>query len=341
MKLENRLSGISKILLVVAAVFLAANIYLPIWQIELHAPQYPEGLVLKIYADKLGGNVEIINGLNHYIGMQTLHAENFIEFSILRYILGFFAVFMLVIAVIGRKKGAYILFVSFVLFSVLAMADFYRWNYNYGHNLDPNAAIKVPGMAYQPPLIGYKQLLNFGAYSIPDTGGLLFIGSGILLLLVVLIERKAFAKWFKQKPAIASALFTGILLFSLTSCGTPGPEPIKLNVDTCAYCRMTITDPLFASQLNTKKGRNYKFDDLLCLAAYSKENAQVEYDDFYVADFCSPAVFIKMDQAILLQGDSIRSPMGGNIAAFAVRDSAELYKRKFAAGEMAWTGLLH
>ena len=44
------------------------------------------------------------------------------------------------------------------------MVDFYLWEYEYGHNLDPTAPIQVPGMSYQPPLIGYKMLLNFGAY---------------------------------------------------------------------------------------------------------------------------------------------------------------------------------
>ena len=65
---------------------------------------------------------------------------------------------------------------------------------NYGHNLDPNAAIIVPGMAYQPPLIGFKQLLNFGAYSIPDIGGWLFVASGILMIFASLKERKIFFK---------------------------------------------------------------------------------------------------------------------------------------------------
>ena len=113
--------------------------------------------------------------------MQTLHAENFIEFTILKYILGFFALLILAAAFIGRKKLVYTVFVTFTLFSILSMVDFYRWNYNYGHNLDPNAAIIVPGMSYQPPLIGYKQLLNFGAYSMPATGGMLFITTGCLL----------------------------------------------------------------------------------------------------------------------------------------------------------------
>jgi copper chaperone NosL len=72
---------------------------------------------------------------------------------------------------------------------VLAGIDFYRWNYEYGHNLDPNAAIKVPGMAYQPPINRlYKQLLNFGAYSIPDIGGWMLITAGILLTILVIKE---------------------------------------------------------------------------------------------------------------------------------------------------------
>ena len=61
------------------------------------------------------------------------------------------------------------------------MYDFWRWEYNYGHNLNPDAAIIVPGMAYQPPLIGFKQLLNFGAYSMPDIGGWIFVSAGALV----------------------------------------------------------------------------------------------------------------------------------------------------------------
>src|SRR5688572_14750532 len=188
----------SKVLLGLSGIFLIANIFLPIWQIELYAPQYPEGLELQIYADSLAGDVEIINGLNHYIGMKTLHTEDFIEFSILKYIFIFFAVFFVAVAIVGRKKWLYILFGVFVLFAVVSMADFYRWNYDYGHNLDPKAAIKVPGMAYQPPLIGYKQLLNFGAYSIPDTGGFFLVAAGLLILIAVLIESGLVKKIFRK-----------------------------------------------------------------------------------------------------------------------------------------------
>jgi len=159
MESDNKIGGLSKFILVLAALFLAANIFLPIWKIQLYAPQYPEGLVLLIYADKLGGNVDIINGLNHYIGMQTLHTENFIEFSVLRYILGFFVACILLAAFVGRKKIVYILFGVFLIFSILAMVDFYRWNYNYGHNLDlyTSALSGTTNAAMFPP-IGLRRL---------------------------------------------------------------------------------------------------------------------------------------------------------------------------------------
>ena len=190
----TKLALVSKILLFLISVLFIGSLFVPMWQIDLDAPQYPEGLVLKLHANKIGGDVEIINGLNHYIGMATLHTENFIEFKILPYIVGAFSLISILLIFINNRKFVLAFFATFVLFVILAGLDFYRWNYEYGHNLDPNAAIKVPGMAYQPPLIGYKQLLNFGAYSIPDTGGWMLVGAGVLLFYIVFKEFKLFKK---------------------------------------------------------------------------------------------------------------------------------------------------
>lgn len=185
---SSKIRGISKLFLILAALLLTGSLFLPIWKIDLDAPQYPEGLMLNIYANKLGGNVEIINGLNHYIGMKTLHSEDFIEFKMLPFLISGFALIFLLAAVIARKRFVLFSLLAFGAFGIISMIDFWRWEYNYGHNLDPNAAIIVPGMAYQPPLIGFKQLLNFGAYSIPDIGGWFFVCSGLLLLVVVITE---------------------------------------------------------------------------------------------------------------------------------------------------------
>ena len=187
---NNTLNPFSRIITLICGLGLIVVLFVPLWQIELAAPQYPEGLVLKMYPNKLGGNVEIINGLNHYIGMKTLHAENFLEFTILPYLISIFALFSLIVFVVNKRRWLNVLFISFLTFGVVSMIDFYRWNYNYGHDLDPNAPIQVPGMSYQPPIIGYKQLLNFGAYSIPDIGGWIFIGVGVLLLVAFGIELK-------------------------------------------------------------------------------------------------------------------------------------------------------
>jgi len=180
-KNSSPISSTNRLLLILCSIALLAVIFLPIWRIELDAAQYPEGLELQIYSNKLAGQVDIINGLNHYIGMKTLHADDFIEFTVLPYIIGFFVLAFLGVALSKKRKLVYVLFGAFLLFGIVAMVDFYRWLYNYGHDLDPNAPIIVPGMAYQPPLIGFKQLLNFGAFSIPDLGGWMFIAVGVIL----------------------------------------------------------------------------------------------------------------------------------------------------------------
>lgn len=323
---QNKMSSLSRLMIALASICLIASIFVPIWRIELAAPQYPEGLAMLIYADKLGGDVEIINGLNHYIGMQTLHAENFIEFTLLRYLIGFFALFSFFVVIMGRKKILYVLLTAFVLFGIIAMIDFWRWEYNYGHNLDPKAAIIVPGMAYQPPLIGFKQLLNFGAYSIPDMGGWLFVSSGLLMLLATLSETNFFARFKKLKSKILGIVIITITFIS--ACGSSKPEPIVLNKDNCDFCKMSIADGRFGAELITSKGRTYKFDDLSCMLSYKKENSQIKYLSFFVHDYMKSNILIPAETAFFVVSEELNSPMGGNTAAFNNKKDAENYGLK-------------
>lgn len=82
----------------------------------------------------------------------------------------------LIFAFIGKRILYLIWTLLMGLLGILGIYDFYLWEYDYGHNLSPTAPIKVPGMAYQPPLFGEKYLLNFLAKSYPDWGNL-FIGN--------------------------------------------------------------------------------------------------------------------------------------------------------------------
>jgi copper chaperone NosL len=173
----NKMTGLMKLVTVLCSLLMFLVLVFPIWKIDFTAPQYPEGLVLKIHANKLAGDVDIINGLNHYIGMKHLNAEEFIEFKALPIIIIAFAILGFLTLIVNRKRIFYSWVVLFLIIAVVSMADFYRWEYDYGHDLDPTAAIQVPGMAYQP-----QKLLNFTVYSIPDTGGWIFIGIGVMLV---------------------------------------------------------------------------------------------------------------------------------------------------------------
>jgi copper chaperone NosL len=193
----RNLSTLSRLLIAASALLMISAYYVPIWQILMWAPQYPEGLEMKIWINNISGDVKIISALNHYIGMKHIEVEMFPEFQYMIYIVGFLIGVGLLTAVIN-KRFMLITYVVLILGSgIAALVDFYLWGYDYGHNLDPTAPIVVPGMSYQPPVIGTKQLLNFTAFSGPDVGGWIFLVTGILAIGVLVFEirfRKAMRK---------------------------------------------------------------------------------------------------------------------------------------------------
>ena len=184
----------SRLLLALAALLLTATYLLPLWHIGLQAPQYPEGLGLYISIDGVRGqgahDLQSLNGLNHYIGMHKIVPEEIPELHVLPIAIGVLTALGLAAAAIGRRwaLGAYAVL---LLGGALAgLADFWWWEYRYGHELDPTAAIKVPGMTYQPPLIGAKQMLNITAHSWPASGGWILTFAVALVLALVVVERR-------------------------------------------------------------------------------------------------------------------------------------------------------
>ncbi|HMN32399.1 MAG TPA: nitrous oxide reductase accessory protein NosL [Chitinophagaceae bacterium] len=328
---------LSKVLATIASIALIGSLFVPLWSIYLDAPQYPEGLSLQIWANKIAGDVDIINGLNHYIGMKTLHTDDFIEFTLLPYIIIFFAILFIISAWMFGKKMLYTSFSLFLLFGIVSMIDFWKWEYDYGHNLDPNAAIKVPGMAYQPPLIGFKQLLNFGAFSIPDVGGWLFIVAGLLILVAVLNEMGFLNKILKGKKAMVFIVSFSIFI---SSCAPSGSVPIQLNNDACSSCKMSIADGHFASEVITKKGRVYKFDDISCLFHYLDELKAENVASYYVNDYNKENELIEATQAWFVNSEVLKSPMGGSIAAFQSKEDAAKLAKDLNVEVKDWKGIM-
>ena len=324
--MSSKLSQTSRAAVFLSSLAMVAVLSLPIWRIELSAPQYPEGLVMKIYSNRIGGDVDVVNGLNHYIGMHTLHTRDFVEFVVLPYIIGVFAALGLLVTLIGRRPLFYGWVALFLLIAFTSMIDFYRWEYNYGHNLDPAAPIQVPGMAYQPPLIGYKQLLNFGAYSIPDAGGWIFVAVGVVLSGIVLFEWRRTRKGRPLPNGAVSPVAPMAVLMALylSSCQT-GPQDIRIGQDNCEFCKMAFSDRHFGAEVTTSKGKVYKFDDIHCLLESLKAGVPRKADiaGIYLVDY-NGGPWVKATAAFLLHSEGLHTPMNGNIAAFtnaAARDA--------------------
>ena len=190
------MTRISRVLLAFASAFLLFALPLPLWQIRLIAPQYPEGLGMDIHARTVVGakehDLDNINELNHYIGMKTIEPEGIAELRVIPWLIAGLGVLGFIVA-IARKRALLIAWLlSFGALGVVGLWDFWHWEHDYGHNLDlQHAIIKIPGMTYQPPLIGSKQLLNFTASSWPAAGTMLLGAAFVLGVVAMFIGKRA------------------------------------------------------------------------------------------------------------------------------------------------------
>lgn len=197
MKKRNRL------ILLLSSLLLLGVYVGPLWTIRLEAPQFPEGVEMYIWINKITGMEEntlnSINILNHYIGMKAIEPESIPELKYFQWVALFLLVTGLIGVVVNHKWYVIGWTMVFASLTSLAFYDFYLWEYDYGHNLDPQAPIQVPGMSYQPPLIGSKYLLNFLAISKPNTGGYFLIASTLLACIVFWREVLPLRNLFKKK----------------------------------------------------------------------------------------------------------------------------------------------
>lgn len=188
------MNSLSKKILLFASLILVLTYFFPMWNINLEAPQYPEGIGLRIWLDQITGmkenDIQNINGLNHYIGMAIINPDDIPELKIMPYAIGFMILFGLFNSFKGNRKTVMIWIIFFLILGAVGLYDFYTWEYNYGHNLNSNAPIKVPGMTYQPPLLGSKQLLNITAISLPAVSAYIIFLSILIAVAAVYIDSK-------------------------------------------------------------------------------------------------------------------------------------------------------
>jgi copper chaperone NosL len=134
--------------------------------------------------------------------------------------------------------------------------------------------------------------------------------------------------------------FSILVLFLLFSCGSKEAQPIKINVDNCDFCGMSIADGKYAAEVITEKGRAYKFDDISCMMNYCKENSNTKMGAYFVNDFTQDNVLIPAETAFFLSGGAIQSPMRGGIIAFSNEPDAKEMATKLNAEPITWKAIL-
>jgi copper chaperone NosL len=364
-----RVSLRHRILLALAALILLPVFVTPVWTISLTAPQYPEGMGMYIGVSEVWGHdehdIQNINILNHYIGMKPIEPEGIPELDIFPPILMGIIAAGLLAAVIGRWWVMVTWLVIFFGLAVAGVVDFYLWNLDYGHNLDPTAPIKIPGMTYTPPLIGTKQLLNITASSYPHIGSL-FLGVSLALGAFAVIaarrdRRKAPAgdaggmSSDSGEPLAArtAAPVAALVAFAvlIASCGNPGSpvagvEPaitenrMVYEESSDPFCGGSVEKVRWGGELTTTNGERYRFKSVECLAGYLLETGtpSSQIAEVRVVDFPDGWRLIPVGDARFLHTPNLASPAsrGLNIMAISTDKLAASLQDAYAGRLMGW-----
>ncbi|MCP5120469.1 MAG: hypothetical protein GY953_57480 [bacterium] len=185
--LGKPISMTGRILLLVGLLAIPVSFQFPLWKMAFQSNQYPDPLRLEIFLNHLEGqktaqrdDLREINALNHYIGMRPLLESDFAEFVWLPFFLGFFGLFLLRAIVFGSLRDLVDVIVLYLYFGIFSAWAFYNRLYDYGHTLDPEAAIKVE--PFTPPFFGKVKIANFYVESFPSGGSYVLAVLGALLL---------------------------------------------------------------------------------------------------------------------------------------------------------------
>jgi len=162
---------------------------LPIWRAQFSAPQYPQGLDIAAYGNKVEGDLGEITELSHYIGMPPF---NFVDMPEMRLwpLVILVAILAAVLALVTRRRwlrrlaGA-----GLWLIPVGALVDVQFRLWQTGHSIDPTAPIRVP--AFTPRVVGPTTLMNFTLWAYPGWALVLIAAAAALVTSAPFLARRA------------------------------------------------------------------------------------------------------------------------------------------------------
>lgn len=181
--------AVAALLLVAGSVVLGLSVRAPFWRMELVAPQYPKGLNLRVYLNRVEGDVDEVNTLNHYIGVGKLELGAVIERALGIPATCALATLLLAgsVAAALRRRWASLLALPAVGFPAGFVVDLSYWMHRLSTNLDPHAPIKMKNITFA--LSGETKVAQFVSRTAFDHGFDLAVAAAIAALVAcVLVE---------------------------------------------------------------------------------------------------------------------------------------------------------
>jgi copper chaperone NosL len=163
-----------------AALLLIVSLLLPYWVLKLSAPQFPKGLTVTAYVNRLTGDVGELEGLNHYVGLGSFQDAATFERSIAIAAIVMLAG-LLIAAFLIHSRWVLVLVLPALLFPFIFLVDLQFWLWDFGHHLDPAAPLAAAVGEFTPPIFGPAEIAQFDTLALPGIGLILaFIASGLI-----------------------------------------------------------------------------------------------------------------------------------------------------------------
>jgi nitrous oxidase accessory protein len=214
------------IVAIVGSAFIALAGLLPVWGTQLLAPQYPKGLALWFFGDRVEGPVREVNGLNHYIGMQSIDLSMVPEMALWPLaIVG--SALLLVVAVLWRGWLSRLALLGLWLVPVVILLDIQRWLITFGTELDTSAALRLGG--FVPTVVGPSEVWNFTILTYP---GPALIIIWIVALFATLARRarqpEPRVRWVSAVSGLVLATVGTTVLLMPSSVEAAGPLDVSV-----------------------------------------------------------------------------------------------------------------
>lgn len=184
-----------------AALLLMVSLLLPYWVLYLKAPQFPDGLQVRAYVNRLEGDVVELEGLNHYVGLKSFEDGAVLERSIAIAAI-IVLVGLLVAALLVHTRWVLLLVLPGLLFPFVFIADLQFWLWKYGNQLDPRAPFAAAVGEFTPPVFGPAEIAQFDTLAVPGPGLVLAFIASVMIAVGLWFHRKAY------KPLIEKSATT-------------------------------------------------------------------------------------------------------------------------------------